>query len=112
MSENSNVAAPIVEVIPSRADAVSGVASAHAPFLYFDGAPTFGFSAGIVSITLEALRFMSVGPQVTRDRVIVAHLRMSLPAAQSLKEAIDGALLMARPAAGSSDNPGEAPKPN
>jgi hypothetical protein len=32
-----------------------------------------------------------------RDRVVVAHLRMSVPAALSLKVAIEAALLLAQP---------------
>jgi hypothetical protein len=34
------------------------------------------------------------------DSVVVAHLRMSVPAAQMLKAAIDNALLLAAPVAG------------
>ena len=40
---------------------------------------------------------MSVGGEVVRDRVIVAHLRMSLQAARDLRAALDGVLLMASP---------------
>jgi hypothetical protein len=112
MSENTNVPPP-VEIIPSQADGISAIASAHAPFLYFDGAPTFGHNHGIINITLEALRYMSVANKPTRDRVIVAHLRMSIPAALSLKAAIEGALLLARPAGGRQTSPsGAPPKPN
>ena len=49
------------------------------------------------------------GQTVSTDRVIVAHLRMNIPAALALKAAIEGALLLATPAAGAS---GDAPKPN
>jgi hypothetical protein len=45
------------------------------------------------------------------DRVIVAHLRMNVPAALSLKAAIEGALLLAAPAAGTPTQ-SAAPKPN
>lgn len=95
-----------VEVIPGVA---STVASAH-PFLYFDSASAFGHMDGVIRITLEALRDMPTpGSAVSLDLVIVAHLRMSVPAALSLKAAIDGALLLAAPAVGAS---GDAPKPN
>jgi hypothetical protein len=107
MVENSNKPTP-AEIIPSEAGEISGIASAHAPFVYFDGAPTFGHHAGVLSITLEAVRFMTVRQQLTRDRIVVAHLRMSVPAAKDLKAAIERALLLAAPAAGSCNNP----KPN
>jgi hypothetical protein len=111
VSDDPNVSPP-VEVIPSRADEISALASAHAPFLYFDSATTFGCNHGIVNITLETLRFMTVGQTPTRDRVIVAHLRMSVPAAMTLKAALGGALLMAAPAAGTPDPSSGAVRPN
>jgi len=111
VADNPN-ARPPVEIIPSRHNEISALASAHAPFLYFDGAPTFGYNNGIVNITLEALRYMVVGKTPTRDRVVVAHLRMSLPAAMSLKAALEGALLLAAPAGEAPASPGVAPKPN
>jgi hypothetical protein len=112
VSEHSLPTAPLVEIIPSRAGEISGVASAHAPFLYFDGAPTFGCHNGIVNVTLDAVRFMVAEQQARQDRVVVAHLRMSVPAALLLKDAIEKALLLAAPAAGSSDDAAAAPKPN
>ena len=111
MSDQTNVKPP-VEIIPSVAGEISAVASAHAPFLYFDNAPAFGYLNGIVRITLEAGRDMPTpGQTVASDRVIVAHLRMNIPAALSLKAAIDGALLLATPAAGTPDQSGDL-KPN
>lgn len=77
-----------VEVIPGVVGGVSAIASAHAPFIYFDGAANFSFAGGVASITLEAIRFTSVGKDVLRDRVVVAHLRMSVAALKSLKHAI------------------------
>ena len=86
---------------------------AHAPFLYFENASAFGHLSGIIRITLEAARIIPApGNQgVVIDRVIVAHLRMNIPAALSLKAAIDGALLLATPAAGTPDQSGDL-KPN
>ena len=111
MSDDTNVKAP-VETIPGVEGGISGIASAHAPFLYLDIATNFGCNNGIVNVTLEAVRYMSTGPKITLDRVVVAHLRMSIPAANSLKAALDGALLLASPAAGSPASPGGAPRPN
>src|SRR3712207_5668642 len=88
---------PPTEAIPSRVGDISALASANAPFIYFDAASTYGYSEGVANITLEAFRNMSVGGRVVRDRVIVAHLRMSLQAAQDLRTALDGVLLMASP---------------
>jgi hypothetical protein len=86
-----------VEQIPSVAGSVSAIASANAPFIYFDGVPNYGFNGQIGNLTLEVIRFTAVpgtpNPQV--DRVSVAHLRMTLPALRSLKAAIEGIEKMA-----------------
>jgi hypothetical protein len=86
---------PVIEIIPGRAGEISAIASASAPFLYFDGAPNYGFYGGIANVTLEAIRHTSSAGSVWKDRVIVAHLRMSLEAAESLKAALEGVLLLA-----------------
>jgi hypothetical protein len=113
MPENPDVKPP-VEVIPSVAGEISAIASAHAPFLYFEQISAFGHLNGIIRITLEASRDMPApgNPQAAvADRVIVAHLRMNVPAALSLKAALEGALLMAAPAAGTPGQLGTV-KPN
>lgn len=86
-----------VESLPSHRGDISALASASAPFLYFDGAPNFGFHNGIVNVTLEAVRFSAVEHEIIPDRVIVAHLRMGVTAAQALKNALERALLLAAP---------------
>jgi len=79
--------------------------SAHAPFLYFEAAPTFGHASGVIRVTLETTRLYAVAPgQVTSDRVVVAHLRMNIPATRSLIAALQGALLLANPAPSDSKN--------
>jgi predicted HAD superfamily phosphohydrolase YqeG len=85
-----------VEIIPSLSGEVSALASANAPFLFFDGAPVFGMNNGIVNMSLEAARHTLVGDQVLTDRVVVAHLRTSLVGLQQLKKAIEGIELLAR----------------
>jgi hypothetical protein len=87
----------VAEIIPSVAGDVSGVASANAPFIYFDGAPTFGFTEGIANITLEALRYVHANGKLVSDKVIVAHLRMSPHGLLRLKGAIEGVALLAQP---------------
>jgi hypothetical protein len=78
--------------------------SAAAPFVYFEAATNFGLQNGVASITLEASRSLTVGGKLIRDRVIVAHLRMSLPAVMSLQAALNGITLLATPPAGRSDH--------
>ena len=81
---------------------VFALASAHAPFIYFDAAPNFGLNGGIANLSLEVVRF-TPNPGVTgvhADRVTVAHLRMSLDGVRSLRAALDGIELMATPAQG------------
>jgi hypothetical protein len=88
-----------VEQIPSVAGGISAMASANAPFIYFDGVPNYGFNGQIANITLEVVRFVSVPGPITPqvDRVSVAHLRMTLDAMRSLKNAIEGIEAMAHP---------------
>ena len=87
----------LAESTPSHRGEISAMASAAAPFLYFDGAPNFGVNNGIVNVTLEAVRFSAVEHEIVPDRVIVAHLRMGIPAAHALKTALEKALLLATP---------------
>lgn len=72
--------------------------TAHAPFIFYEGAPAFGFINGVVNITLSASRTW-VGSEggVVNDQVVVAYLRGNIPAALSLRQAIDSALLLAAP---------------
>jgi hypothetical protein len=90
--EKTDVKPPVV-IIPSRVDQISAIASAHAPFLYFHQVSTYGATYSILNVTLEANRYMldAAGAPV-RDRVVVAHLRMSVPAAKTMKAAISEAL--------------------
>ena len=89
MPKDGNIKSPVV--VPLALDA-----SAHAPFLYFEDATVSGHTNGVIGITLEASRMIAADQgQVHKERVIVAHLRMNIPAALSLKRAIDAALLLA-----------------
>ena len=74
------------EVIPGRADHVSGVGSMGAPFIYTDWVGSHGHNGGVASFTLEAFRNMDVGGNLVRDRIVVAHLRMPLHTMAALKE--------------------------
>ena len=92
----------VIEQIPSTTGSLSALASARAPFLYFDSVPNYGFNAGVANLSLEAVRFTAspTGQGVLADRVTVAHLRMSLDAVRALKVAIEGIELLAAPAPG------------
>jgi hypothetical protein len=103
MAEETTAKPPaVIEQIPSVAGSLSALASAQAPFIYFDSAPNYGLNGGIANLSLEAIRFTPNpnGQGVSADRVTVAHLRMSLDAVKALKAAIEGIELMAAPAVG------------
>jgi hypothetical protein len=95
---------------PANSDVVvmklSESGSAHAPFIYFEDASAFGCLNGIIRVTLEATRTVpnGQGGGVVNDRVLTAHLRMNIPAAQSLKAALEGALLLASPTGSDAKN--------
>ena len=85
----------------SRAEKVTAIPISDAPhacFIYFENAPAFGFANGVVNITLSANRTYA-GPDgaVVNEQVVVAYLRGNVPAALTLRKAIDKALLLASP---------------
>jgi hypothetical protein len=80
----------------------------HAPFIFFENAPTFGVTGGVVSVSLSASRSQVGTNGIENDLVIVAYLRGNIPAMMSLRQAIDQAMLLAAPAQGQ----GEAGKTN
>jgi hypothetical protein len=100
MTQQTNTPTPV----SYHARPIDKFASAHAPFLYFEEAPTFGHTGGVIQITLEAASLHGTHEAVAFERVIVAHLRMNIPAALALKAAIDGALLLAQPSQSTSKN--------
>jgi hypothetical protein len=70
----------------------------HAPLIFFEGTPGFGFVSGVISITLTAHRtLVGAGGKLTTDQLVVAYLRGSVPAARILRDALDRALLLAAP---------------
>ena len=70
----------------------------HAPFIFYEMAPAFGVTNGVINITLSAHR-TSVGKDgvVINEQVVVAYLRGNVPAALGLRQALDKALLLAAP---------------
>jgi hypothetical protein len=97
---------PPVEVIPSVTGGISAIASAGAPFIYFDSANFYGLINGVGQVTLEASRLMAAGPdgRIAINRVVVAHLKCSLAAIKGLRAALDGIILMAEPKPGGPAN--------
>lgn len=89
-----------VKNLPGGGDDIYAIASAQAPFLYFEDAPFFAFVNGVGKITIEAAKLgaASEGTQgVQNNRVLVAHLVGNIIALKSLRAAIDGIILMAEP---------------
>lgn len=74
----------------------------NAPIVYFDGAPNFGVVNGIVNVTLALDRHMAKPSEIEIDVIVAAHLRCSIPAAESLIRALQGALLLAQKPSGGS----------
>lgn len=94
----------VTENIPSVAGGLSALASAQAPFIYFEGVPNFGFNFGIANVSLEVARFTPGPNGVLADRVTVAHLRMAPEALRQLKAAIEGIELLLQPVADDKKN--------
>jgi hypothetical protein len=88
-----------VERRPPVACEISTIASANAPFIYFEGAPFCGLMNGVAKVTLESIRQADNNPEggVVCERVIVAHLVGSLAAIRALRAALDRVLLLAEP---------------
>jgi hypothetical protein len=47
----------------------------HAPFIYYENAPIFGFTNGIVNVTLSAFHTWAGPDGIVNEQVAVAHLR-------------------------------------
>ncbi len=73
----------------------------HAPFVFYEGAPSFGHVNGIINITLAAGRSW-VGPdgKIVNDHVVTAYLRGNVVAAINLRDSLDKAILLAQQTTG------------
>jgi hypothetical protein len=71
-----------------------------APFVFFEGAPSFGFNHGVVCITLAAGRHLLKEGLISSDVIAVAHLRCGVRGAMELRNALDNALSLATKAEG------------
>jgi hypothetical protein len=83
---------------PAEGAIISVSDAPHAPFIFYEVAPAFGFTNGVVNVTLSANRtWIGSDGKVMNEQVIVAYLRGNVQAALSLRQAIDSALLLAAP---------------
>lgn len=80
-----------VETIPSCNEGVSALASANAPFLFFDLASAWSVRDGVVRVTLESSRDMITASGLGQDFAVVCHLRMGLAASRQLLKALQDA---------------------
>jgi hypothetical protein len=70
----------------------------HAPFIFYENAPAFGFTNGIINLTLSANRtWLGSDGGVVNDQVVIVYLRGNILAALSLRQVLDNALLLAAP---------------
>lgn len=84
-------------VNPSAPKSVSMIKNIGlAPVVFFDSAPVFGQGNGVVEVTLAARALGLRGDNsVAVDMNAVSHLRCSLQAAATLRDALDKAIAMA-----------------
>jgi hypothetical protein len=106
MADNTN---PIPEGPGIR---VAPGTSELAPFVYFDGVPTFGIHNGAIQIELAANTLLPEGKGVKIDVMITAHLRCSPAAAIGLRETIDKALALLQQGQQQVAQPAQGSKPN
>ena len=69
---------------------------AAGPVVFFDQAPTYGHLNGVIEVTLTSrLLLPTADSKVITEFIAAGHLRGSVVAMASLRDAIDGALKMA-----------------
>jgi hypothetical protein len=91
MTEKPNPSPTEATVIP-----VSDVP--HAPFIFYEWTPSFGFTNGIINITLAANRsWVGRDGSIVNEQVAVAYLRGNVQAALGLRDSLGKALLLAAP---------------
>ena len=79
-----------------RADTLTVIGNATAPFIYWDGVAAMGINNGAIELELCSRTMIPTPPShETRVEIIItAHLRCSPAAARLLREAIDKVLNM------------------
>jgi len=69
------------EARPEKVPAISISGTPHAPFIFYENAPAFGFTNGVVNVTLSANRTYA-GPDgaIVNEQVVIAYLRRNVRA--------------------------------
>jgi hypothetical protein len=80
------------QVVPAK---ITVTDTGIAPYIFFEGAASFGFVNGIVNVTLAAGRHLLKDGVPVSDVVAVAYLRCNVMAATDLRNALDSAILLA-----------------
>ena len=70
------------------AAAVSALASASAPHIFFDVASTWSVRDGVARVTLEGIRDINADGGPAHDFAVVCHLRMGITACRQLLTAL------------------------
>jgi hypothetical protein len=81
-----------IEQVPGVAGENSALASANAPVIFAESAPCYGYTMGLIAVTLEAQRHHMTHEGVLSDRVTVAHLKLTTSAAIMLRDALNSAI--------------------
>ena len=103
-STNSIAEMPGVKIAPGSSE--------FAPFVFFDGVPTFGIHNGAIQIELAANTILPEGKGIKVDVAITAHLRCCPAAATALRQAIDKALALLQQGQQHVAQPAQGSKPN
>ena len=69
------------EARPEKVPAIPISDTPHAPFIFYENAPAFGFTNGVVNVTLSANRTYA-GPDgaIVNEQVVIAYLRRNVRA--------------------------------
>ena len=68
------------------------------PVTYFEHTPSFSHLNGVIGVTLAVTGVVPAGKEQTRTVAgVVAFLKCNIPAAMALRDALNGALLLAQP---------------
>ena len=88
----------------SHKTGITALASEQAPFVYFDGVVGLGTNHGAVQLELAARTVVPNGEGGVESKIVVTcHIRCSLHAAASLRDAIDKVLSLAKRTPGKDD---------
>lgn len=73
---------------------------------YFEHAPSFSHLNGIIGVSLTVGSVVPAGSSQTRTVAsVVTTLKCNIPAAMALRDALNGALLLAQPAGNTDEKP-------